>query len=174
MKKRFVIMLCMLLICESSFAVDDLYRQFQIRKDALKQIQSELLRGKIPVYFEVSCKDTLILNRLKSLLASKLRKKDNVKIVYERDYAYLWLYLIAIKVDKRNVAVTMTFGNDADVSVSQDYEKGNFYLVPANMLRYSSFTLFLYDIPGLQELVSVITDKFDVEAIEPVRRSINK
>lgn len=174
MKKFVVIVLIILQLNSSvSLATDDLYKQYQMRIVALKQIQKDVLQRRIPVYFDVTCKDTSISNKLQSLIASALRKKDNVKIVSKRDNAWFWLYVIAIKENRLRVAVTIIFGEDADVSFSKDYEKWSFSVFPQDLLRPNSFTLYLRSIDNLSELVSTVIDKFDVEAIEPLRRDID-
>ena len=173
MWKKFFLMLMILLFlldikCTAS---DEIQRLFDTRITTLKELQEEVLNGSIPVYFYIACEDTSLSNKLNSLLASKLRKKDNIKIVSYRYKAWLWIRLLAIKVNRNQIVVSAAFGRDVDC-VLEPYEErvkiSNLY--PQDLLIDDALSLYVSNMESLGQLLSEVVNSFEVKAVEPVRR----
>lgn len=142
------------------------------RIKTLNNIREEVLDGTIPVYFSVSCEDKFINDKLKSRFSSELRKKDGVKIVYEREKAFLWINVLAIKANKNSIAVSVIYGRDVDCNVWREYHSMSDikYSFPENKIHNTGHMIFTYNIKDFNELVSYAVDSFDANAVEDVRQ----
>lgn len=141
--------------------------RIESRRLDLERMEQEVIQGKIPVFFDVSCEDNGVTNKLKSLLSKALRKLDNVRIVGQRSDAWLWLYLVAIRENNIRVSVSAASGRDPSS-----------WLIPGASPRFVSqadelgnLEIYSYPINTLGSLVSAIVDKFDVGIVEPVRKN---
>lgn len=162
-----VCLLSLLVFTAEASALPSALEEIENRRAVLARMEQEVIQGKIPVYFDVSCEDKKVTNKLKSLLSKALRKLDNVRIVGRRSDAWLWLYLIAIKENNTRVSVAVAYGRDPSS-----------WLVPGVRARLvfetdelEDMQIYSYPIDALGAMTSSIADKFDVGIIEPVRKN---
>lgn len=142
------------------------------RVDILKRTKQDVLKGKIPIFFTTYCNDEGISNKLKSLLISALRKKDNVKIVTNRSDAWLWLFIITNKDSDKNLTASMVFGEDSCAFLNwiNPDEEWNIKSINQESIM-KGFRMRTQPLNEIEDMISEFVDVFDIECIEAIRRN---
>ena len=170
--KKLCLALFLLLSSTVAYATD-----WTLAEDMVKMREEIIKTGDIPVFFKVHCDDKMVSDRLTSLMASDLRKKDNVKIVYAKKEAYLWLQILALRPDESGRVALSFICGETDVAYRIFSEFG---IDPKEFMIHWDWgdtslsgarrtALYASPINSLGDITSQIADAFDVSCLEFAR-----
>ena len=145
----------------------DIQKEVDARVRIIQQMKEEVIAGKIPVYFHVGCEDKVISDKLKSLLSKALREHKDIRIVENRENAWLWIHVLAIKMDSRTVPVSMVCGRDPSAYLFLNSDPAFSFWKN----EISEHLVYCYPSDRLGQVVTSIVETFDVGCIEPVRKN---
>lgn len=168
-----ITLVCLFLFLASSILPLSACGAFELlnAKDMVRMRDNIVKSGLFPVFVNVVCEDTETTNKLRSLVTSDLRKKDNVKVVLRRQDACLWLNIEAIKSSDSLVSVSYTFGyyNMVHILSAFGISSRDIYFPVESDLAVNGKGLWVSPLNQLGWVTSAIADAFDVNCVEHAR-----